>query len=176
MKELDVENVLPFAFPFGLGGPNTKRRTRMSAEACFQRYFRLSMKQFLRGDIVLILGHMYNFILSYRSGVIACQNRISGVPIGETLAKFKPSDFAEFNSNEKVSRGNKMLLSVLQTSCKTLTHTPEAAKQAKKCFYAFNDHFRLSSLFQTETPGDLDSFVVGLIIDARNWVSEKIYT
>ena len=72
--------------------------------------------------------------------------------------------------------GNQILLNVLQTSCKTLTHTPEAARQAKKCFYAFNDQFRLSSLFQTETPDDLDSFVVGLIIDTRNWVSEKTYT
>ena len=58
MKELDIENVLLLTFPFGLGGLNTKRRTRMSADACFQRYFRLSMKQFMRGDVVLILGHM----------------------------------------------------------------------------------------------------------------------
>ena len=174
MKELDVENVLPFAFPFGLGGPGGRRRTPISSEACFQRYFRLSMKQFMRGDVILILGHMYNRILSYRSGVIACRSRVNGVPIGKTLAKFKPSDF-ETNINGDVSEATETLLNVVETTCKALGHTPEAAKQARKCFYAFNDHFGLNSLFLTVTPEDLDSFVVRLNIDPTKWVSEKFY-
>ena len=37
MRELKVEDVLPFVFPFGLGGPSGSgaRRTQISVEACF---------------------------------------------------------------------------------------------------------------------------------------------
>ena len=59
MKELKVEDVLPFAFPFGLGGPSCSRQTQIPKEACFQRYFRLAMPQFMRGDEILVLGHRY---------------------------------------------------------------------------------------------------------------------
>ena len=68
MQELKVEDVLPFVFPFGLGGPSCSRKTKTSQEACFQRYFRLTMPQFMRGDVILVLGHMYGRILTYRSG------------------------------------------------------------------------------------------------------------
>lgn len=37
--ELHLEDVLPFAFPFGIGGPTMKRRTSVSTEVCMQRYF-----------------------------------------------------------------------------------------------------------------------------------------
>ena len=50
MRNVRVEDVLPFLFPFGIGGPGGKRRTRISQETCFQRYFRLSNNQFMTGD------------------------------------------------------------------------------------------------------------------------------
>ena len=69
MKELKVEDVLPFAFPFGLCGPSCSKRTQISKEADFQRYFRLTMPQFMRGDAILVLGHMCGRILRYRRGL-----------------------------------------------------------------------------------------------------------
>ena len=52
--KIDVENVLPFAFPWGNGGPNMDKRTTVSTEVCIQRYFRTTMPQLMRGDVVLI--------------------------------------------------------------------------------------------------------------------------
>jgi len=46
MKELKVEDVLPFAFPFGIGGPKMNRRTKVSLGACIQRYMNLAMLNF----------------------------------------------------------------------------------------------------------------------------------
>ncbi len=37
--ELQVENILPFAFPFGIGGPKMNRRVKVSLELCIQLYF-----------------------------------------------------------------------------------------------------------------------------------------
>ena len=32
--EMNVENILPFAFPFGIGGPKMKRRVQVALELC----------------------------------------------------------------------------------------------------------------------------------------------
>jgi hypothetical protein len=37
--ELQVENILPFAFPFGIGGPKMNRRVKVSLKLCIQLYF-----------------------------------------------------------------------------------------------------------------------------------------
>ena len=95
MKELKVEDVLPFAFLFGLGGPSCSKRTQISKEACFQRYFRLAMPQFMREDAILVLGHIYGRILTYRSGVMICRSSINGVTLGETLSRFTSENFAD---------------------------------------------------------------------------------
>ena len=171
MKDLKVEDVLPFAFPFGLGGPGGPRRTPISPEACFQRYFRLSMRQFMRGDTILILGHMYNRILSYRSALLTSRNMINGLPIGERLAEFKASDFRG-EGNEATDT----LLKAVETSCRALGHTPEAAKHARQKYWAMNDHFGLNSVYATVTPDDLCSFRVRLYANAEESVSFNFFS
>jgi hypothetical protein len=37
--EMNVDNILPFAFPFGIGGPKMKRRVKVSLKLCIQLYF-----------------------------------------------------------------------------------------------------------------------------------------
>jgi hypothetical protein len=36
--EMKVENILPFAFSFGIGGPKMKQRVKVSLELCIQMY------------------------------------------------------------------------------------------------------------------------------------------
>jgi hypothetical protein len=54
-RKLLVEAVLPFAFPYGTGGPKTQRATAISLKTCIQRYFWLAMPQFMTTDVVLVL-------------------------------------------------------------------------------------------------------------------------
>ena len=56
---IDMENIIPFAFPWRLGGPNMSRQTAVSTEVCVQRYGCTAMPQLIRGDVVLILSHIY---------------------------------------------------------------------------------------------------------------------
>ena len=168
MKELRVEDVVPFAFPHGMGGPSGKRRTPISQEACFQRYFRLAMPQFMRGDVVLVLGHMHGRILTYKSGVMICRSQKNGVSLGETLSKFTTKDFSANGSNNQAMD---TLLKTVTTSCRALGHTPEAAQFARKCYFSMMDHFGLNSIFWTITPDDLCSFRVRLYVKAGNFVS-----
>ena len=175
MKEIRVEDVLPFAFPRGRGGPKCRRRTPLSAEGVFQRYFRLSMKQFMRGDVILVLGHMYNRILSYRTGIIACRSRVNGEPVGETLARFTANDFNDTTTTGEKTEATKTLLNVVETTCRALGHTPEAAQRARKCLFAYNDHFGLNSFFFSLTPEDRDTFYIKCKIWPGEWVSSSVF-
>lgn len=168
MKTLRVEDVLPFAFPFGIGGPGGPRRTRISKEACLQRYFRLSMKQFMRGDTILVLGHMYNRLLTYNKGIMICRSNLDGVTLGETLAKFSADCFKE---NAPPNKATELLLKAVNTSCTALGHTAEAAKDARRRLFAMTDHFGLNSIMFTISPCDLRSFRVRLFAGAGEWVS-----
>ena len=169
-RELRVEDVLPFAFPFGIGGPKMKRRAKVSTEACIQRYFRTAMPQLMRGDVIMVLNHIFGRQVSYRSGVMTCRSHVEGVPLGETLSKFTSKDF------ESESVATETLMKAISTSCRPLGHTTEAAQYARKCMFALMDHFGPNSLFLTITPCDECSFRVCLYARPGEWVSNPNYT
>ena len=176
MRNVRVEDILPFLFPFGIGGPSGKRRTRISQEACFQRYFRLSNNQFMRGDAILVLGHMYNRLVSFKTGVMICRSQLDGVTLGEALSKFSADSFKE---NAPPNEATEMLLKAINTSCAALGHTSEAAKVARKSYFAYTDHFGLNSIFFSISPNDSKSFRVRLFAYASKIVSSvfpKIFT
>jgi hypothetical protein len=67
---MNVENILPFAFPFGIGGPNMKQKVKVSFELCIQLCIILSLQEFMEGPTILVMNHTYNWQMSYKSGVI----------------------------------------------------------------------------------------------------------
>ncbi len=58
-------------------------------------------------------------------------SNVNGITTGETLAKYRPSDF-EPTKHGKESEATQMLLKAVKTSCQAIGHTPEAAKHARK--------------------------------------------
>jgi hypothetical protein len=48
---MNVEDVLPFAFPFGIGGPKMKQRLKVSPQKCIEHYMRLSLVQFMDSSL-----------------------------------------------------------------------------------------------------------------------------
>ncbi len=53
--DMKIENILPFAFPFGIGGPKMKQRVKVSLEQCIQVYMCLSLEQFMEGPTILVM-------------------------------------------------------------------------------------------------------------------------
>ncbi len=51
--------VFPLYFPFGTGGIEEFRRTKVSVEECLKHYLKISCPQFLKADIILVIGHMF---------------------------------------------------------------------------------------------------------------------
>ncbi len=93
--DMKIENILPFTFPFGIGGPKMVQRVKISLELCIQVYMRLSLEQFMEGPTILVMNHIYNRQLSYKTGVMTCRSTVDGVPLGEKLSTLSTEDFEQ---------------------------------------------------------------------------------
>ena len=101
-----------------------------------------------------------------------CSSQVNRVQLGETLSQFKTSDIpTDGSSNKKTDR----LLNAINTSCRALGHSPEAAKFARKCYFAFMDHYGLNSLFVSVTPDDLCCFCIRLRVKPESFVSSTLF-
>ena len=79
---MKIEYILPFAFPFGIGGPKIEQRVKVSLELCIQVYMRLSLEQLMEGPTILVMNHIYNRQMSYKTGVMTCRSTIDGHSTG----------------------------------------------------------------------------------------------
>ena len=144
--EVNLEDAFPIQFPFGTGGPNLgkKRKVEVSNEACLRHYMRLSLKQFMRPDFILVCYHLMCRSASYTTGLIKCRSNFQGQALGERISQLSAGDVykatTELNrmqeSNESLERTSTAASfpKSVTTSCKVLGHTVEAAKEAqKKC-------------------------------------------
>ena len=69
---LKLENGMPIQFPFGQGAPvlTKKRRVPVSKIECLKHYFCHSLPQLKRGNFILVLNHLCNQIMSYKTWII----------------------------------------------------------------------------------------------------------
>ena len=171
--DMKIENILPFAFPFGIGGPKMEQRVKVSLELCIQLYMRLSLEQFMEGPTILVLNHIYNRQMSYKTGVMTCRSTIDGIPLGEKLSTLSTEDFEQIDDNNNVNLNpiTNSFLKAISTTCKAMGHTEEAAKDARRRCFAMLDFFGLNSLFISTTPDDECSFRVRLYYKPHSWVS-----
>jgi hypothetical protein len=171
--DMKIENILPFAFPFGIGGPKMERRVKVSLELCIQVYMRLSLEQFMEGPTILVMNHIYNRQMLYKTGVMTCRSTVDGIPLGEKLSTLSTEDFEQINDNsdDNLNATTKSFLKAISTTCKAMGHTEQAAKDARRRCFAMLDFFGLNSLFMSTTPDDECSFRVRLYCKPQYWVS-----
>ena len=92
----------------------------------------------MEGPTVLVMNHMYNRYMSYKSGVMTCRLREDGVPLGEKLSTLSTEDFEKIkdNNTDNLDATTKCFLKAISTSCKAMGHTEQAAKDARQCCFA----------------------------------------
>ena len=78
MTKIELEKLLPFAFSYGIGTAKQKQPNWMSFQACLQRYMRLAMLQFMRGDVILVMNYMYDRQAPYKSNAMTSRSNIWG--------------------------------------------------------------------------------------------------
>ena len=171
--EVDLEAVLPFAFPYGMGGPNQERPCKISKKEIIKRYTRLAMPQFMTAEVVLVLHHIFSRQISFDTGIMTCRNKHGSRDFTRQINSLKSSDFEE-SEDRPDPRSNCHVNSVIEsitTSCKSLGHTAEAAGAARRRQFSMMDYFGLNSLFLTITPDDECNFRVRLYADPGESVS-----
>jgi hypothetical protein len=175
MREIQVEDILPFAFPFDIGGPKMERHMRVSSKASLQKYMRVAVHQFMRGDPILVLNHMFGHISSYRSGVMTCRSIVGSILIGRLLSGISVDDLWLCKTDDNPSDTSAMehITKAVSTSCCSLNHTTKAAKHARKLSFAMMDHFGVNSLFLTITSCDECNFRVRLYCNLGKQVSTE---
>ena len=99
----------------------------------------------MSGDVCLMRGRMYGRIQHFRRGMMVCLSQLVGVSLVDILSQFTEKKIA---SNRLTNPAGDLFLKAINTSCGTLDHTPEAAKDAQKC----------NCLYVTVTSDDLRSF------------------
>ncbi len=131
--DIKIENILPFAFPFGIGGPQMKQKVKVSLELCIQLYMCISLGQFMEGPTILVTNHIYNRHISYKTEVMTCRSSIDGIPLGEKLSSLSAEDFEQINenNNDNLNPTAKSFLKAISTTCRAMGHTEQAAKHAR---------------------------------------------
>jgi hypothetical protein len=172
----DLEDIMPLTFPFGTGGPRTKRRVNVSLEECIKRYMMTAMPQFMRSDVIFILQHIYSRQLSYKTGVIKLKNKIGGQQAGDIIGNATKDDFIRAVKHRTNNPTDPLvaLSKTVKTTCQSLGYTEEASKLARMNSFAMVDHFGLNSLFLTTTPCDECSFRVRLFTNPNGLVSHLV--
>ena len=163
-RDLRLEDIIPTAFPWGLGGPSMKkRRTKISLELTLAHYGRLSLDQFMKGDFCLMASHMLDRRLSYTSGKVKCRSNIDGIPLAEKISRLTVKDLENVVSGDNTNAIANQLLTSVSASCKAMGHTSEAAAHWRRIYFALSDRYGLNAFMLTVTPNDLVNFTVRVI-------------
>lgn len=164
---IPLHTMFPIQFPFGFGGLDMKRPTRVSHEECIKHYMNLSLPQFHRQDFILVLLGIYNRIKSYQTGIIQCKSKmVDGNSFAEAVSKLTSDDICravrrrDNGMNDGYNTVASRFLNSVSTSCRPVGHSNEAAKYARRQFFSLWDRFGAPSLFFTITPDDECSFRV----------------
>ncbi len=152
-----------------------KRIVKVSLEVCIQVYMWLSLRQFLEGPTILVMNHIYNRQMSYKSGVMTCRSSVNGIPLGEKLLMLSTEDFKQIygDNTDTLDATTHGFLKAISTSCKAMGHTEEAAKYSRQHCFAMWDYFGLNSLFLSITSDNECSFRVRLYCRPQYWVRSK---
>jgi hypothetical protein len=131
----------------------------------------------MEGSTILLMNHIYNRQLSYKSGLMICRSTVDGTPLGEKLSTLSMTKLEKINDNKinHLNSNTRGLLKAISTSRRAMGHTEEAAKYARRYCFAMLDHYRLNSLFLSTTPDDECSFRVRLYCKPQNWVSSLFF-
>ncbi len=97
--------------------------------------------------------------------------------MGEKFSMLSTENFEKIDMESNTNNlyeTTKGFLKGVATTCRSMGHTEESAKFARRCMFAMVDHYGLNSFFWSTTPDDECSFRVRLYSKPQNWVSSCI--
>jgi hypothetical protein len=187
-KDNNLINACLLQFPFGRGGMHEEREKSdgtITTDIDISEYIKYlsfqSQPQFHRELFTLILYNMEIKQTMVKTAGWKVRNKADANVLANELTMEDVDDainatrYARGTSNNSILRGRKLLGSI-DTICKTIPHTNEAARRARRDAETLQHHFGCPTFFLTVTPDDDNSYLVQVysqhIIDNTENISQ----
>ena len=134
---------------------------------------RILLQQFMEGPTILVMNHIFNRQMPFKTGVMTCKSSVDGIPLGEELSTLSTESLQKIDdkhNSDNLDETTKGLLKAISTSYRAMGHTEEAAKYRRNMFLQL-DYYGLNSVFLSTTPCDECSLRVCVYSKPQDWVS-----
>ena len=82
----DLIELFPLIFPYGWGGPDAKRSTKVSKSAVLHHYCRIALPQVQHPQFLLVLCTMWQQMESFTKCIISCRSNIKSSTLADELS------------------------------------------------------------------------------------------
>jgi hypothetical protein len=136
-----------------------------------------SLGQFMEGPTFLVMNHIYNRQMSYKTGVMTCRSSIDGIPLGEKLTTLSTEHFEQIkdNNTDNLDATQNVSKKQYQRHAKLWATLNKQQKMLDNAVLQMLDYFGLNSLFLSTTPDNKCSFRLRLYCKPQYWV-RSIYS
>jgi hypothetical protein len=187
-RDNNLVNACLLQFPYGRGGMNERRlrsdgtyTTNIDISEYIKYLSLQSQPQFHRELFTLILYNMEMKQMMVKTAGWKVRNKADANLFANDLSMadvdeaIESARHARGVTNQNVFRGRR-LLGAIDAICKSIPHTNEAARQARRHAEALQHHFGCPTYFLTVTPDDDSHYLVQvysqIIIDSNEKVAE----
>ena len=89
---IKLEQLFATKFPFGRGGLNEKRATKVSKSECLRHYIRIALPNFQAADFLLVICSLYQRLQSFQRCILSCNSLHDPKTLGEKLSQVTGKD------------------------------------------------------------------------------------
>ena len=170
---IDLVDLFPLIFPYGWGGLNEKRATKVSRSAMLRHYCKLSLPQMQKPQFLLVICGMWQRLESFRKCIVNCKSRFKSSTVADCLSVLSQKDIE--NALKHILSGEKTknptlqkLFTNIRGHSSSIGHSNEAASFARQKLFSLWHFFGPPTVFFTVTPCDECSFRVRLYATSKS--------
>ena len=165
--EVKLIDLFPLIFPFGWGGTDEYRATKVSKSEVLRHYSRIALPQMQQSQFLLVLCSMWQRMESFKKCIVSCKSDFKSSALANALSQLTQNQVEE--AAKKILDGEKTdnealskLFKSIRGHTASLGHSNEAASFARQRLFSLWHYFGAPAVFFTVTPCDECSFRVRL--------------
>ena len=134
--KINLVDLFPLIFPYGMGGPDEIRSTQVSPSSVLCHYPRIALPQMQHPQFLLVLCSMWQRMESFSKCIISCKSSFKSSTLADALSELT-QDHVEtaarhiLDGEETENETLKKLFKSIKGQCSSLGHSNEAASYAR---------------------------------------------
>ena len=134
--KIKLIEIFPLAFPYGWGGPDEKRATKISKAAILRHYCHIALPQMHESQFLLVLCSMWQRMESFTKCIINCKSSFKSSTLAEklsevTLQEVETAAKYVLNGEETTNETLKKLFTSIKGHTSSIGHSNKAASYAR---------------------------------------------